>query len=394
MQPHSTSAWCIAATALLCSCLLTEVARAAPEPTDADQLLSLIKMALLDATLDQEVSIATAGFIDGSGKLIESTVFGSSIKVEGVRVLSYLEAEPEIPEIDRESLPPALWPLTGHGCASLPNPQITRNIAIGLRIDAPAVPEIFQDVPRLLNQVSEVIDASLWSPVRGQTAPVGAVYQQLLLASSNFVATDYQLAIDIRQVESRNLPGWRDDAREMLQRVSSAAKKIVSSNPLIEVRPSADGDPLVLSITFRLSGPESPDPLTHQRQLELFPNHGVLVREFPIETLYRALTAGTDEIIHVADSWGGPCRMVLHRLHPEPGTQGFALRLGSANGLSVGHRFLLLSEAFRSSGLLAANAADSIAIGEVTLVGNHESFVTIVSGDDAIADAPGWALAF
>ncbi len=394
MQLHLTTIIRRAVAALLCSCLLADAARSAPEPADAEQLLNLIKMALLDATLDQEVSVATAGFIDSSGKLIESTVFGSSIKVEGVRVLSYLQAEPEIPEISPESLPLALWPLTGNGCASSPNPEITRNIAIGLSIDAPAIPEAFQDVSHLLNQVSDAIDAGFWSPVMGQAAPVGALYQQLLVASSNMVATDYQLAIEIRQLESRNLPGWRDDAREMLQGINLVAKKIVSRNPLIEVRPSSSGDPLVLGITFTLAGPESPEPLTHQLALELPIDHGELMREFPIETLYRALATGTGVIIRAVDSWGGSCNMVLHRLHPEPATQGFTLRLGSANGLSVGHRFLLLSDAFRSGGLLHTNAADSMAIGEVTLLGNHESFVTIVSGAEAIADAPRWALAF
>ena len=64
------------------------VSSAAEEQENADLLLERIKLALLNATLEKEVRVVTAGYLDESGRLVESTYFGSDLNVAGVRVLS------------------------------------------------------------------------------------------------------------------------------------------------------------------------------------------------------------------------------------------------------------------------------------------------------------------
>ncbi len=69
------------------------------EPIDAEQKLDAIKNALVDHAFASNVSLASNAFVDSNGALYESSVITSDVKIEDMRVLSYLH-ESGVPKAD------------------------------------------------------------------------------------------------------------------------------------------------------------------------------------------------------------------------------------------------------------------------------------------------------
>jgi hypothetical protein len=68
--------------------------------------LSAIRQAILQATIDRPTRVLSSAWIDDKGALHESAHFQSESEVRGVRVLSYLQDEPDTPlEVSAEVLP-------------------------------------------------------------------------------------------------------------------------------------------------------------------------------------------------------------------------------------------------------------------------------------------------
>ena len=64
-----------------------------PLPTDPRKRLEALQNALVKAAMDGQTRVHTAAWVDNNGKLHENVRINSDMKVRGVRVLNYLQAE-------------------------------------------------------------------------------------------------------------------------------------------------------------------------------------------------------------------------------------------------------------------------------------------------------------
>lgn len=368
---------------------------AATEP--ADVLLEKIKLALLDAALEDEVRVVTAGYVDTSGRLVESTYFGSDSNIAGVRVLSYLEDPAELPRVDLDSLPAALWPLLGQGCFASAQLALTRNVHVNIDMEAPAVPLAQQTDPALLVQLDHVLQAAGWQRVPGQPASSSRDYQSLLLRSTVGAAADYSLNVAIRQVAEDAMGGWQVQARALGRQVSSGLRQVIAHNPLVALPVRGSTPPIVLRMEYSMTGPALEQPLRHEVFFSVPARSAAMIRSFPDADLQAAVADGLAALLDtMAQTTSGDagCNMVLHAVHAGDTADTFRLSAGGRNGVQVGQRFLLLTQPFVQAGVLSADAAQAMAIAEVTQVDEHESHVTPVAGPTGTAPAPVWALPF
>jgi len=368
---------------------------AATEP--ADVLLEKIKLALLDAALQDEVRVVTAGYVDASGRLVESTYFGSDSNIAGVRVLSYLEDPAELPRVDVDSLPAALWPLLGQGCFASTQLALTRNVHLNIDMEAPAVPLAQQTDPALLAQVDNILRAAGWQRVPGQPASSSRDYQTLLLRSTEGAAADYSLSVAIRQVAEDAMAGWQVKARALGRQVSSGLRQVLAHNPLVALPVRGSTPPVVLRIEYSMAGPALLQPLRHELFFNVPARSAAMIRSFPDADLQAAVADGLAALLDAmapATNGDAGCNMVLHAVHAGDTADTFRLSAGVRNGVQVGQRFLLLTQPFVQAGVLSADAAQAMAIAEVTQVNEHESHITPVAGPTGTAPAPVWALPF
>jgi hypothetical protein len=77
----------------LAGALVSAYAGDTPLPTDPRKRLVALQNALVKAAMDGQTRVHTAAWVDNTGKLHENTRISSDMKVSGVRVLNYLQAE-------------------------------------------------------------------------------------------------------------------------------------------------------------------------------------------------------------------------------------------------------------------------------------------------------------
>lgn len=376
---------------LLMACL----SQAAEVQENADALLERIKLALLDATLEKEVRVVTAGYLDDGGRLVESTYFGSDLNVAGVRVLSYLEDPAEIPEVDPASLPAGLRPLFAEACSLSELVTITRNIAVVLRLDTPSLPLELQP-PRdtaLPGIVREVLEQAAFNVVVAPVEERGSRYQALLVRGRDGVSTDYRLEIQVQQLAEGGMPGWWDELDNLQRRGSTLLRDLVGRNPLKELPTAARTAPVIFRISFRLTGPEASGLAGHEIYYRLPSVAASLVQNLPLRGLHQAFSEGLEAMLASLSLRDDSCKQLLHKLHPGGAANELVVRAGSLNGLRTGQRFLLLGDDVIQSGLLGADDA-ALAIGEVASVDAAVSTIRLLTASRSGARRPTWALPF
>jgi hypothetical protein len=376
---------------LLSACL----SHAAEQQESADVLLERIKLALLDATLEKEVRVVTAGYLDSSGRLVESTYFGSDLNVAGVRVLGYLEEPVEGPEVDLASLPSGLRPLFAEACSLSELGTITRNVQVVLRLDTPSLPLELQP-PRdttLSDIVSEGLEQAGFNVIAAPDEVRGSSYQMLLERGRDRVSTDYELEILVQQLAAGGVPGWRDELDGLQLRARTALRDLVGRNPLIALPPAARTAPVIFRISYRLTGPEASGLAEHELYYRLPSAAASLVRNPPLHALHQAFGEGLKSMLASLSLREDSCKQLLHKLHPGGAADELVLRAGSLNGLRPGQRLLLLGQEVIQSGLLGSDES-ALAIGEVARVDAAVSTIRLVTASMNDARPPAWALPF
>jgi hypothetical protein len=368
---------------------------AAEEHENADLLLERIKLALLEAALEKEVRVVTAGYLDEGGRLVESTYFGSDLNVAGVRVLSYLEDPAEVPAMDPATLPAGLSPLFAEACSLSELATITRNIQVVLQLDTPSLPLSLQPPqdPALVNLVSQSLQRAGWHAMIASDEDQGSRYQNLLLRGPDRVVTDYRLEINIEQSAAGAIPGWSDELGGIQRRSASALHDLISLNPVIAVPPLARTAPLVFRINYRLTGPEAVNLGQQQDYYRFATTAASLVQNISLQDFHESFSEGLETMLSSLAVRDDACKQLLHVLHPGLSQDEITLRVGSLNGVRPGIRFLLLGDELVRNGLLGADAA-ALAIGEVTAVTAASSTIRLLTGRPDGAQPLTWALPF
>lgn len=381
----------------LCLLLLvtTGLTQAADEPENADALLERIKLALLDATLEEEVRVVTAGYLDEGGRLVESTYFGSDLNVAGVRVLSYLEDPAEVPAVDPASLPARLRPLFAEACSLSELVTVTRNTEVYLRLNTPSLP-LERQPPRdtsFAHLVSAGLEHAGFNAVVVPDEVRGSQYQLLLVKGRDRVITDYRLEILVQQLAEAGMPGWRDDLDGLQRRGGATLRDLLARNPLIALPPAARTAPVAFRISYSLTGPEGAGLAEHELYYRLPSTAASLVQNLPLQGLQQAFSEGLQAMLASLSARDDSCKQLLHKLHPGVEANELVLRAGSLNGLRPGQRLLLLGDDVVQDGLLGADGS-ALAIGEVASVDAAVSTIRLLTARSDGARPPAWALPF
>jgi len=371
------------------------VSSAAEEQENADLLLERIKLALLNATLEKEVRVVTAGYLDESGRLVESTYFVSDLNVAGVRVLSYLDEPAEVPAIDPASLPAGLSPLFAEACSLSELAIITRNAEVFLRLKAPSLPLSVQPpLDMTLHELAaQALQRAGWQALIAQDEVSGSEYQALLLRQSGLVATDYRLEINIEQIADSAIPGWSDELGRVQRRSVAALHDLISRNPVIVVPSVASAEPLAVRISYHLTGPEAEELAQHQQYYRFRPAAASLVQKLSVQGFHASFSEGLEAMLSSLAMRDDTCKQLLHVLHSGASPHEFTVRIGSRNGVRPGMRFLLLGDELIRNGLMGADSA-ALSIGEVTVVDEASSTIRDLTERSDNAQPINWALPF
>lgn len=146
-----------------------------------------------------------------------------------------------------------------------------------------------------------------------------------------------------------------------------------------------------------MTGPALEQPLRHELFFSVPARSAAMIRSFPDADLQAAVADGLAALLDTmaqTTSGDADCNLVLHAVHAGDTADTFRLSAGARNGVQVGQRFLLLTQPFVQAGVLSADAAQAMAIAEVTKVDEHESHITPVAGPTGTAPATVWALPF
>jgi hypothetical protein len=389
---------------LACAPLLqAQTAQEAPDvptPGEAEQLLETIRQVLVEAAVDDTVTVVSSAYIDASGRLIESSYFDTETVVRGVRVLDYLPQDTAVPD-PAERLPASLAGLRDGVCALAPERHYAPTVMVSAQVALGQGRLNDAHGAALIAQTARAIDASVarsaaWVAVHEDLRLTQAnAYERLVSGLRAFGPTDYALRWTLTEAPSAALtPAQR--LRQGLEIVSSSGRALLAANPLVPVDLAARTPQVVALFHIELVD------LSRDQVLSSL-THGV-----PLWSGTPALVARADDLAvleadlqrQIDDFLGAvqidhQCSLRQFALQPSPQDPAhYALRLGTQNGARPGDRFLLVEAPWSGpEDTLNGDLVATMAIAEIVALGPYESTLAIVAGPST-PGAPRMAIAF
>jgi hypothetical protein len=375
--------------------------QAAAQPDgDAEQLLESIKQAFVDATLEESVNVISSGFIDSSGRLIESAYFETGSAVRGVRVLDYLQGDtPPRPRAGLDVLPAALQHSEGVCRPQLAN-KYTRTVLTSQqvqlnsgRINNAMVPELQLALDEALT--AALLESTAWVAVRTDARLAQlSHYQSLMTGLKPFEQADYRIELQFDTVERP--PSWREPLRLARQTADQAAdllRRTVRNNPVAPVFSSAVLGRVEFAYSLRLQNLHSGEELlSASYRQSLAPRRETLVNYGEMTALLPQLQRERQAFINEADQLFN-CeveRLSLRHAGSENNDSGMDaglhLNVGTLNGAMPGDRFLLSTTAINQvDNVLNSDLIAQLSIGEIVASSAYESQLQIIAGNGSAA---------
>jgi hypothetical protein len=343
---------------------------------DPETILATLKQSLLDESLQQGVSMVTSGYVDSSGRLVESTYFSSSVDVNGVRVLEYL------PEEDRQqqatnigTLPPALQALA-YGSCLRPRPVMKRNAVVSINQDTRSLPTLQSLVERSIFSTFQ----NEWELSVDTQRSLGNRYEDAYLGRTRTQNTDFLFQIELIELaEARDMPGIKAKLNVLGQQVKIGFNRLLQANPMMEVAPVALADPVALELVFTLVDLVQ----TGNNKEKIF--YLLLSRDGSSLVTDNDLRNFEDGLKSRLENWRkallpeDSCVLQFAYVHAVEKPKTVALNMGSSNGLKAGDRFLLLGEDLIKDGLLNADWSENMSIAKVVSLGVDRAQLEILT---------------
>lgn len=354
-------------------------------------LLDSLRLELLNQSIDSGLSIKSTGFIDASGRLVESTYFETDTQIRGF-------ANARLLQQSRQTGPGVSALLTNAGspdgqtCVSSRNPY-QKEVGISIRrsgwdsrIENSLAEEVSRTVGSFLSDEIEV--SPHWFATRApqDNASVSSTRYFALLNNANRDVRSARYLIDVQIAFDRE----RTLATQGLRNLRSAGGRLLtdlSRSKLVADAVTANRNEsfaIQVSLTLRdtltgseflqqrvrLSVPTSARSLMPRRLSGRALNK--LTRELS-EFATRLNTTGTCLLEHTAIS--AQANLITPEAHR------VQLDKGRAAGIELGDRFILSTTPFRRTGSgMDPEVIDSLAIGQVTAVNQHNASVDIIAG--------------
>jgi len=368
----------------LAGALVSAYAGDTPLPTDPRKRLVALQNALVKAAMDGQTRVHTAAWVDNNGKLHENTRISSDMKVSGVRVLNYLQAE-DGPSAAIIAEGKGITPSEEICRANLQRYRREATFDASMRIATSGADQY--DWKRLLNQAKSKLFARATAGRKWSLAPTTLVptnaYDRALSGATPDIAP-YHMQLELLPSGALGIEAIRPaNTKPVLQKVVSATRDFFSDDA-----PRRTPVPFVM----RLSVVErSSQRLLWQEAVPLF---------FPaaeLSTTSQPLPPGLlSELDRVLDSWQDKmdtdfgCKPQQFNVMPESAVNGWVINGGQTAGLAIGDQLLLMNREFLPARILEPDSAQHLALVEVVSVDNGKAIIRKLAGPRDIARSGDW----
>lgn len=391
---------------MLAGLLLTSAganAQAQTPVASAEEVLAAVKHAMVDAALDETVSVISSAYIDSRGQLIESSFFDTSATVRGVRMLEYLpQAEPvRSPAAD---LPPSLAEVKDGVCAIHANRSyapallVSSDISLGHgRISDAMVHDIRVSTQRLLDH--SIANNGQWQVIHeDERLKQLNAYQRVMVGVQPFEQAQYELRWTVskqaygadRGFTQRTLTQGRDVA-------GAAARQVLSNNPIMTARFNARAQAQAVLFSFELIDRHSGDVLSGMQAAVNLPADevGLLAGPDLPATLATSIAPHIDAFFA---SLSAEKQCQLNRFPiveaVADGSGDLRIMLGATGRARLGDRFLLAQTPWQGGDqVFNSNLIGSLSIGEIIHLDSYQSVIRIIAGNGT-ADELRYAVPF
>ncbi|MFN3163157.1 MAG: hypothetical protein ACE37N_06675 [Pseudohongiellaceae bacterium] len=354
-----------------------------PKPTASNALVRLeqVRQTLLTQALDQGVSLVSHGYIDGSGRLVESVYFQTGTQARGVRMASYLDEMQEPVFSDPAVLPSVLR--AGQTCSPrFASPVLINRVALPSVVPSSVVNQrqLAQDIQRAV--MSNLQSGRRLSPV--QNNPLGETLSSYERFMTGIVATQTALELDIelRYVEpsANTVHRLATVARNGFAAVRDAVAELAT--------PAAYYPRLMIELRLTLVDTlENEQLVDFVRYYRVAGQHARLDQPPGLEDLPQRLAADIAEFAHHVESLQhcslARLQLTEDSLDAESVRQ---LNRGSLHGVAVGMQLLMSGQDLnRVPDAMASGLLANLAIGEVIEVSPDSARVEIIAGNASAA---------
>jgi len=360
---------------------------ALPLPGEAEQLLETIRQVLVEAAVDDTVTVVSSAYIDAGGRLIESAYFDTETVVRGVRVLDYLPRDTVAPD-PAERLPASLAGLRDGACALAPERHYAPSLRVAAQVELGQGRLNNAQTAALIAQTTRAIDASVarsaaWVAVHEDRRLAQAnAYERLASGLQDVAPTDYALRWSLSEAASAELaPAQR--LRQGLETLSSSGRAVLAANPWLPLELAARTPPVLARFEVELVDLARNQVLSSRtHSVPLWSGTPALVaRADDLAVLEADLQQQIDDFLAAAqrDHQCGLRQYALHASPQEPAH--YVLRLGTQNGARAGDRFLLVDAPWSGAeDTLNGDLVATMAIAEIVALGPYEASLAVVAG--------------
>ncbi|MCE2859572.1 MAG: hypothetical protein LW731_06985 [Oxalobacteraceae bacterium] len=353
-------------------------------PTDPRKRLEALQHALVAAAMDSQTRVRTAAWVDSTGKLHENTRITSDMKVRGVRVQSYVNAE-DGPSAAIIAESRGATPSEDICKANVQRYRREATLETAMRITTSGADRYHWSM--LMDQmrsrlVSRANTSRLWQLSAAVNMPATA-YDRMLSGAVPDISP-YHMVIELLPPGALAIEPVRP--RQTLRQKSAQMIKAVA-NYATDEPPRTEPLPFVM----RLSVYErSNHRLMWQDAVPLFFPERALV------TTSQPLPPGLlSELDRVLDGWlqnmdhNFSCRPQQFNVLQET-PNGWMINGGQIAGLSPGDQLLLMNREHLPARILEPDSAQHLALVEVVSVGAGRAIVRKLAGPASIARLGDW----
>lgn len=353
-------------------------------PTDPRKRLEALQHALVAAAMDSQTRVRTAAWVDSTGKLHENTRITSDMKVRGVRVASYVNAE-DGPSAAIVADAQSATPSEDICKANVQRYRREATLETALRIATSGADRyqwsMLMDQARA-RLVSRATSSRMWQLSTPVSMPA-TTYERMLTGAVPDISP-YHMIIEMLPPGALAIEPVRP--KQNLRQKSAQMIKVVA-NYVSDEPPRSEPLPFVM----RLSVYErSNQRLLWQDAVPLF------FPETELRTTSQPLPPGLlSELDRVLDRWQKSmghhfsCRPQQFNVLQETPT-GWVINGGQVAGLSAGDQLLLMNREHLPARILEPDSAQHLALVEVVSVGSGRATLRKLAGPANIARSGDW----
>lgn len=357
---------------------------------ESEMLLDELKQSLVQRAVNSGLSVASAGFIDSTGRLVESTYFNTGTNIEAIRNVDLMkDRRPQRNEITR-----LLDSARNNDCERKSTARYKNKIGIVFKDAAWS-----QDISgAVINRLDGVIGEQLrlninstsqWYVTEGrQTTSVPSstsYFSRLNERNENVEAGQYLVSVDV-SIDQKKFD-IADTYR--LSRIVGAdiVSNISSSRFLYNLAKPKYSDSKRLLVTLTASDREKNESIAVSQFTINIPKAGYNLLEQEIDTeSYFQVQREVEKFSMLLSNYRvcGLEEMPVRGLLRNDSQASTLLRLavGSTGGVALGDKFIVSPNILSDyDSLLDPNALDRIGLAEVIRVNYHNAELKILAGD-------------